>query len=112
MSPPRESVLLVPHRSILLTSSGWEGAGIQQRCAWDLLREGMVHAHASVARDPLDNPPRLDLAWRLVKHELGEDVARRLLIDNPAAIIQGGVLGRKPAVPIALGRTAARGSSL
>src|SRR5580658_9962504 len=26
MSPPRENVLLVPHRSVLLASSGWEGA--------------------------------------------------------------------------------------
>src|SRR5580658_9204157 len=27
MSPPRENVLLVPYRNVLLTSSGWESAG-------------------------------------------------------------------------------------
>src|SRR5579864_9456285 len=27
LSPPRENVLLVPHRNVLLTRSGWEGAG-------------------------------------------------------------------------------------
>src|SRR5882757_4634866 len=27
MSPPRENVLLVPYRNVLLTRSGWEGEG-------------------------------------------------------------------------------------
>jgi protein-tyrosine phosphatase len=97
-------VLQVTARSL----SGHFGR-IEQRYAWDLLRAGMAYVIASNARDLHHHPPRLDLAWRLVKHELGEDVARRLLIDNPSEILQGGALGRKPAAPSAL-RTAALGS--
>ncbi len=80
----------------------------EQRCAWDLLRQGMGYAIASGARDMLRNPARLDAAWRLVKDVLGEDAARRLLIDNPGTIIQGTALARKPAAsPIASAQIAA-----
>jgi len=81
----------------------------EQRCAWDLLREDMVFAIASYGRDLRKNPPRLDGAWRLVKKKLGEDVARRLLIENPSMIIQGRTQGRKPAAPEILSYQAATG---
>jgi len=74
---------------------------VEQRSAWDLLRQGMVHVIASDARDVLHNPPRLDGAWRLVKRDMGEEVAKRLLIDNPSAIIHNRVEERKSVVSVA-----------
>ena len=100
----RDCVLQVTARSL----SGYFGK-VEQQCAWNLLREGMVYVIASDARDVLHNPPRLDGVWRLVKQELGEDVARRLLIDNPSVAIQGGTMGPKSAVPLALGPKTAVG---
>jgi len=71
----------------------------EQRCAWDLLGNGMVHAIASDAHDAFHRPPRLDAAWRRVKQEFGELTAKKLLIDNPSAMLQGGEeLSRKPPV--------------
>ena len=100
----RDCLVQVTARSL----SGHFG-NVEQRCAWNLLREGMVHIIASDARDMLHNPPRLDGAWRLVKRELGEDVAKRLLIDNPSVVIRGGTIGLKSAVPVALATKAAAG---
>jgi protein-tyrosine phosphatase len=62
---------------------------LEQECAWDLLREGWVYVLASDARDVLHQPPRLDGAWRMIKQGLGEDIAKRLLIDNPSVILRG-----------------------
>jgi hypothetical protein len=69
---------------------------------------GMVHVIASEAYDASHRRPRLDGAWRLVKRDLGEDIAQGLPIDNPSAIFRGGVAGRKPAAARTLGRTEAR----
>jgi protein-tyrosine phosphatase len=81
---------------------------VEQLCAWDLLRQGMGYVIASDARYMIRNPVRLDAAWRLAKQELGEDIARRLLIDNPATIVQGTAVARKPAAgSIASARIAA-----
>jgi protein-tyrosine phosphatase len=85
-------VLQVTARSL----SGHFGP-IEQRFVWDLLGAGMVHAIASDALDPLHRPPRLDAAWRRVKHEFGELTAKKLLIDNPSTMIQGPEeISRKP----------------
>jgi len=100
-------VLQVTARSL----SGHFGK-IEQHCAWNLLRNGLVHVVASDAHGAIQNPPRLDAAWRLIKHELGEDLASKLLIDNPRAILQGGALGRKPATSALAARAAAQGWSL
>jgi protein-tyrosine phosphatase len=90
-------VLQVTARSL----SGHFGP-IEQRCAWDLLGAGMVYAIASDAHDAFHRPPRLDAAWRRVKQELGELTAKKLLIDNPSAMIQGvEELDRKPAASTA-----------
>lgn len=90
-------VLQVTARSL----SGHFGP-IEQRCAWDLLGAGMVHTIASDAHDALHRPPRLDAAWRRVKQELGELTAKKLLIDNPSAMLQGDdAISRKPPVSAA-----------
>ena len=98
-------VLQVTARSL----SGHFGP-IEQRFAWDLLGTGMVHAIASDAHDALHRPPRLDAAWRRVKHELGEVTAKKLLIDNPSAMIQGGeeALSPRRAMSAAANSTQAR----
>lgn len=76
---------------------------IEQTYAWNLLGSGMVHAIASDALDAFHRPPRLDAAWRRVKHEFGELTAQKLLIDNPSATIQGlEELSRKPPASAAL----------
>lgn len=77
-------VLQVTARSL----SGHFGK-IAQQFAWELLREGWVYVIASDARDALHQPPRLDGAWRMIKQGLGEDIAKRLLIDNPSVILRG-----------------------
>jgi protein-tyrosine phosphatase len=97
-------VLQVTARSL----SGHFGP-IEQTYAWNLLGSGMVHAIASDALDAFGRPPRLDAAWRLVKHELGEVTAKKLLIDNPSAMLQGAEeLSRKPAASAARDHTQAR----
>jgi protein-tyrosine phosphatase len=97
-------VLQVTARSL----SGHFGP-VEQRCAWDLLGAGMVHAIASDAHDALHRPPRLDAAWRRVKHELGELTAKKLLIDNPLAMIQSAEeLDRKQRPSAAVDHTQAR----
>jgi tyrosine-protein phosphatase YwqE len=48
---------------------------------------------ASDAHDTVYRTTNLRDAWAVLKQELGETAARRLLIDHPAAIVQG----RKPA---------------
>jgi protein-tyrosine phosphatase len=75
---------------------------IEQRYAWNLLGSGMVHSIASDAHDAFRRPPRLDAAWRLLKKEFGELSAKKLLIDNPSGMIQGGEELRKPAASAAL----------
>jgi protein-tyrosine phosphatase len=91
-------VLQVTARSL----SGHFGA-TEQRYAWNLLGSGMVHAIASDAHDAFHRPPRLDAAWRRIKHELGEITAKKLLIDNPLAMLQGAEeLSRKPPASSAL----------
>jgi protein-tyrosine phosphatase len=96
-------VLQVTARSL----SGHFGP-IEQRYAWNLLGSGMVHAIASDAHDAFRRPPRLDAAWRLVKNEFGELTAKKLLIDNPSAMIQGAEeLSRKPPASAAVDRAQA-----
>ncbi len=88
-------VLQVTARSL----SGHFGK-MEQQCAWDLVHEGWVYVIASDARDVLHQPPRLDGAWRMIKQGLGEDIAKRLLIDNPSVILRGQPQ-RKPLAPTA-----------
>jgi len=100
-------VLQVTARSL----SGHFGP-IELRCACDLLAAGMVHAIASDAHDEIHRPPRLDAAWRRVKQEFGELIAKKLLIDNPSAMIHGGTeADRKPHVSAAFDHTQATGRS-
>jgi tyrosine-protein phosphatase YwqE len=71
----------------------------------------MVHTIASDAHDAFHRPRRLDAAWHRVKQEFGELTAKKLLIDNPCAMIQGAEeLSRKPAASTAFDHTQVRES--
>jgi protein-tyrosine phosphatase len=57
--------------------------------AWRMLSRGLVHFVASDAHDPQYRPPRLDLAYALVKRKMGEDAADLLFTDNPTIVVEG-----------------------
>jgi protein-tyrosine phosphatase len=51
--------------------------------------KGLVHFVASDAHDLTRRTPRLDQAFAFLEKQYGQDVARSLCIDNPAAVLQG-----------------------
>jgi protein-tyrosine phosphatase len=54
-----------------------------------LMESGLVHFVASDAHDTEYRTPRLDDAYRWLESRYGEEYARALTLDNPAATIQG-----------------------
>jgi hypothetical protein len=51
----------------------------------------------SRATRTMDSIIRVEAVWWRIKHEWGDHAAKKLLIDNPSAMIQGAeVLDRKP----------------
>jgi protein-tyrosine phosphatase len=54
---------------------------------WQLLRSGHVHFIASDAHDAADRLPRLDIVRDVLRKEIGESLARLLLVDHPQAAI-------------------------
>jgi protein-tyrosine phosphatase len=61
---------------------------VAKRAAFSCLRTGRAHFVASDAHDVSDRPPRLDDVVDLLQREIGESLTRRLLIDNPQAVIE------------------------
>jgi protein-tyrosine phosphatase len=65
-----------------------------------LLDTGLVHCIASDAHDCQRRPPCLDEALRMVEDRYGKELASRLFVQNPRAIIDGAPLpGDFAAVP-------------
>lgn len=63
--------------------------GRQAREFADLLvRRGLAHLVASDAHDAEDRPPDLSGAHDYLRRKYGEEVARRLLIDNPRRVLE------------------------
>jgi protein-tyrosine phosphatase len=60
-----------------------------RRSAERMLRKGMVHVIASDAHWADERPPRLSASLAAAARIVGEDAARRLVEDNPRAIIEG-----------------------
>ncbi len=56
--------------------------------AWRLLEAGLVHFVASDAHDLYRRPPGLRRAYRAIAQRLGEEPARRLVSDNPRAVVE------------------------
>lgn len=65
--------------------------------AFKLIRGGLVHFVASDGHDPVDRPPRLDEAFRLLCSRFGEPYARLLVEQFPRAVIEARPLDRGPA---------------
>jgi len=60
-----------------------------EQSAWEMVRRGLAHFVASDAHDVDDRPPRLDLAFEALRQRVGEQEARRLVIDNPRSMLRG-----------------------
>ena len=68
--------------------SGVFGAGPQEQ-AWSWLASGMVHFISSDAHNSARRPLKLKFAYDAVAAQLGEEMARSLLLDNPLAAFEG-----------------------
>jgi protein-tyrosine phosphatase len=75
---------------IQLTAQSFLGrfGQVAKRSALACLRTGRAHFVASDAHDVRDRPPRLDIVSDLLRKEVGELLAQRLLIDHPRAAIE------------------------
>lgn len=65
-----------------------------QACCRFLLDEDLVHFVASDGHDAVERPPSLARAYRAVALGWGEERARRLMVDNPAAVIDDRAIER------------------
>jgi protein-tyrosine phosphatase len=82
-----------------------------RRAAETLLERGLVHVVASDGHHPSLRPTLLRAAYDRIAARHGEQRARRLLVDNPRAIVEGGEVEGgllEPAPPGALRRLLAR----
>lgn len=72
---------------------GWAGEGPQEAAA-RLIDADAAHFVASRSRGPRRPPPTLIEAYRFIEARWGVDCARRLLIDNPWAVLWGQEIAR------------------
>jgi protein-tyrosine phosphatase len=70
-----------------------------QADALRLIERGLVHFVASDAHDLKRRPPGLERAWQALAGRWGDDAARELLVDNPAAVLADLPLPSSPARP-------------
>ncbi len=75
-----------------MSVTGELGAGIRAVCE-DLIEAGMVHFVASDAHDLELRPPGLAAAYAEVGDRFGDEVAQRLFIDHPRAVVEDRPLG-------------------
>ena len=75
--------------------SGVFGPGAKQD-AWNWLTRGLIHFVSSDAHNTARRPLKLKFAYDSIAHQLGEETARALLIENPLAAFNGDPL---PYVP-------------
>jgi len=68
-----------------LTGEWGETAG---RCARQFLKQGVVHFLATDSHDTVRRPPVLSKARKILEREFGNDIARALVEDNPAAVLK------------------------
>jgi protein-tyrosine phosphatase len=81
-----------------VTASSFEGRfGREAQTASEKLMEaGLVRVVASDGHDTNHRPPELDLAFRHIAKEYGDDVATLLLVENPRAMLAGAELPARP----------------
>jgi len=68
--------------------TGYWGSRSQKMAEW-LLKRQAIHVIASDAHDPVRRPPVLSEARKAVTELAGAEVADALLVQNPAAIVDG-----------------------
>lgn len=80
--------------SLQLTSGSLTGDFGQtpQRAAWYWLETGQAALISSDAHNVTSRPPRMSAAIELIGRRLGEAVARRVCIENPARVLKGAAL--------------------
>jgi protein-tyrosine phosphatase len=77
--------------TLQITSGSFVGdfGATAQRAAWYWLETGAAGLVASDAHDTKSRPPRMTAAIEMITHRLGQDVARRVCLENPSRVIEG-----------------------
>jgi protein-tyrosine phosphatase len=76
-----------------------------QTAAEDFVERGMAHFVASDAHDPVHRPPDLSGAFGSVTARYGSQIAERLFITNPSAVLTGALIERGMPKPAPARRT-------
>ncbi len=63
------------------------------KCALWMLKNNLVHVIASDAHSPVTRPPILSRAVKVVSDMLGEEAAKKMVLEHPATILEGLPLG-------------------
>lgn len=79
-----------------VTAGSMEGifGGAIRKTSLKMAKAGMVHLVGSDAHSTGKRSPRLSGAFDIMRKELGEESARKILIDNPAHVLMGEKLER------------------
>lgn len=87
--PPLLAALRRAGALLQLTGASVTGelGSLPQRVSKSLLDAGMADLVASDGHSPAVRPPGLGAVYRQLREERGEETARRLLIDNPGAVV-------------------------
>ena len=68
-----------------------------QKAAWEYLSRGWVSLVATDAHDSRSRPPRMSAAIEAISQQSSHTMARRLCIENPLAVLEGGpIAGPRP----------------
>ncbi|HHT9137707.1 MAG TPA: tyrosine-protein phosphatase, partial [Candidatus Wunengus sp. YC60] len=59
------------------------------KCVLWMLKNNLVHVIASDAHSPVARPPILSRAVKIVSDMLGEEAARKMVLENPGTILEG-----------------------
>ena len=59
------------------------------KCALWMLKNNLVHVIASDAHSPVGRPPILSKALKVVSDKLGEEAAKKMVLDHPGMILEG-----------------------
>lgn len=59
------------------------------KCALWMLKNNLIHVIASDAHSPAGRPPILTKALKVVSDKLGEEAAKKMVLDHPRIILEG-----------------------